>query len=246
MGHAYGTRELDFGCEGADVAELQLRLAGFKGTVPDGRFGEASREQVKAFQADVMGIFAASGKVDADTFHAIDRFAGEHPFDFKQLACRCGRCPGFGNGLQRGVYAPPSGLEKHHRYEYPGVHRMLLWAVRGLFHYMPDHRFRVSSGYRCGHDNVLHGRTTTNHHGKAIDVEVWLDGSHGNAKECDAARHMLVLTANAQIGWNQRNRKALEPPSLAPTWVHYDVRTFDPEYLRDEFFCRTLEELDGI
>jgi len=34
-----GERELKRGSKGPDVAELQLRLAGFRGTVPDGDFG---------------------------------------------------------------------------------------------------------------------------------------------------------------------------------------------------------------
>jgi hypothetical protein len=33
----YGERELKRACKGADVAELQLRLAGFRATVPDSR-----------------------------------------------------------------------------------------------------------------------------------------------------------------------------------------------------------------
>ena len=33
---AYGDRELARDSRGADVVELQMRLAGFRGTVPDG------------------------------------------------------------------------------------------------------------------------------------------------------------------------------------------------------------------
>lgn len=41
----YGERELSLGCEGPDVAELQIRLAGFMGTEADGVFGPGTRTQ---------------------------------------------------------------------------------------------------------------------------------------------------------------------------------------------------------
>jgi hypothetical protein len=34
--HRAGERDLRRGCRGADVEALQIRLAGFRGTVPDG------------------------------------------------------------------------------------------------------------------------------------------------------------------------------------------------------------------
>ncbi len=62
---------------------------------------------------------------------------------------------------------------------------------------------------------------------------------------CDEIRGKLVELENAQIGWNASNRKALEPANIAPTWVHYDVRCYEREYLKDRFFCRNEEELHG-
>ena len=52
----YGRRELRRGARGADVVELQMRLAGFRGTVPDGDFGPGTERQVRSFQQDFMGI----------------------------------------------------------------------------------------------------------------------------------------------------------------------------------------------
>jgi hypothetical protein len=63
--------------------------------------------------------------------------------------------------------------------------------------------------------------------------------------KCDAARGRLVSTADAQIGWPASNRKALEPSNIAPTWVHYDVRCYEPKYLGDEMFCKTPEDFDS-
>ncbi len=64
-------------------------------------------------------------------------------------------------------------------------------------------------------------------------------------RRCERIRGLLVEHAHAQVGWAAPNRKALEPSSIAPTWVHYDVRCYAPEYLKDSFFCTTAEELDG-
>ena len=125
---------------------------------------------------------------------------------------------------------------------------MLLWAVRAAFFYMPEHRFVITSGYRCSIDNASHGRTSTNHHGKAIDIDVVAkpgEDKQDDMVKCDAVRGRIVATADAQIGWNAVNRKALEPSSIAPTWVHYDVRCYEPKYLKDEYFCKTLKQLNN-
>jgi len=41
----YGDRELKKGTKGLDVRELQIRLAGFRGTMPDGDFGPGTELQ---------------------------------------------------------------------------------------------------------------------------------------------------------------------------------------------------------
>jgi len=245
----YGERELARGCKGPDVVELQVRLAGFRGTVPDGDFGPGTERQVMNFQADYMRVRRPTGVVGRVTMRAIHRFADDYPLDFKALKCRCGKCGGFGRRLHKGSYlAGQPRTEAFHRYEYPGVHRMLLWAVRAAFFYTPEHRFVITSGYRCSIDNANHGRTTTNHHGKAIDIDIVAkpgEDKQDDMVKCDAVRGRIVSTANAQVGWNAPDCKALEPASIAPTWVHYDVRCYDPKYLKDEFFCRTLAQLNN-
>jgi hypothetical protein len=125
---------------------------------------------------------------------------------------------------------------------------MLLWAVRAAYFYMPEHRFVITSCYRCSVDNASHHRTSTNHHGKAIDMDIVAKAGEDKQDDmvnCDAARGRLVVTANAQVGWLAANRKALEPSNIAPTWVHYDVRCYAPEYLTDDAFCKTPPELNN-
>lgn len=244
---AYGERILRRDTQGDDVVELQLRLAGFRGTLPDGDFGPGTELQVKAFQRDFMRLPAPTGIVDRATFQAIDDLARRFPIDFDTLRCRCGTCSGFGQGKFKGLYFGGVKTEQNHRYEYPGIHRMILWAARALFAYRADLRFVFSSGYRCSVDNQIHQRTTTNHHGKAVDIDIVLAPGMGKREDmdrCNEVRGLLVEKSNAQVGWLGANRKSLEPADIAPTWVHYDVRSYEPQYLKDSFFCRDLAGLD--
>ena len=50
----YGDSILKKGGKGDDVVELQMHLAGFRGTVPDGDFGPGTELQVVKFQKDYM------------------------------------------------------------------------------------------------------------------------------------------------------------------------------------------------
>ena len=114
----YGERELKRDCKGADVAELQIRLAGFRGTVPDGDFGPGTERQVMSFQLDFMNG-APTGVVAGATWGAIDAFARRFPIDFKALRCRCGECGGFGKARFKGSYvAGKPKAEAFHLYEH--------------------------------------------------------------------------------------------------------------------------------
>jgi len=245
----YGTREIRKQHKGADVEELQIRLAGFRGTVPDGDFGPGTELQVVAFQRDYMGDPRPSGVVDKATMEAIDDFGKRYPLDFKALKCPCGVCGGFGRGLfPRSYRKERPKVEAFFLYEYPGIHRMLLWALRALMFRMPEHAFSITSGYRCSERNKQRGRSSTNHHGKAVDVDVPLgsgEDKRDDMTRCDRIRGRLVELSNAQIGWGAPNRKSLEPSNIAPTWVHYDVRNYERKYLQDRFFCRNERELRG-
>ena len=246
---AYGSRELRVGCKGTDVAELQTRLAGFRGTLPDGDFGNGTALQVTCFQRDFMKLASPTGVADRATFLAIDAFADQYPIDFKLLRCPCGTCKGFGQQLFKSLYFDGQPrTEASHRYEYPGIHRMLLWAARAVFVYVPDQQFTFNSGYRCSVDNANHARNTTNHHGKAVDLDIVLKPGEDKKRDmvnCDAVRGTLGEVSNAQIGWLTPNRKSLEPREIAPTWVHYDVRCYEAKYLTDSAFCTSNTALNA-
>ena len=234
---------------GEDVSELQIRLAGFRGTLPDGILGPGTELQVVSFQRDYMNLSKPSGVADQETMAALEEFAKEYPIDFNALKCPCGVCNGFGQGKLKGKYrSGKPKIEAYYRYEYPGIHRMLLWAIRALFFYMEEFDFIITSGYRCSVNNEQKGRTSTNHHGKAIDVDVALlqdEDKRDDMNRCDEIRGLLVERSTAQIGWSAKNRKSLEPANIAPTWIHYDVRSYDRRYLAEKFFCTTPEGLDG-
>lgn len=245
----YGQREIKRGLKGPDVEELQIRLAGFSGTAPDGAFGPGTELQVMQFQSDVMEMEEPTGIVDRNTMKAIDEFAERYPIDFDALKCPCGVCDGFGQRRFKGKYRTiKTKTERNYLYEYPGVHRMLLWAVRAVFFYNPEYEFIIMSGYRCGVRNKQTDRTSTNHHGKAIDIDI--PGKPGedkrdDMKRCQQIRGIIIETANAQIGWMATNRKSLEQDDMAPTWVHYDVRSYEQRYFDNRFFCKTLEQLNN-
>lgn len=100
----YGERVIERRHHGPDVEELQLRLAGFRGTVPDGDFGAGTELQVTKFQQDYMKMAQPTGIADRATLEAIDAFAEQYPIDFQALRCTCGGCEGWGQGRFKGQY----------------------------------------------------------------------------------------------------------------------------------------------
>lgn len=235
------------GAHGPEVVELQMRLAGFRGTVPDGDYGPGTELQVQAFQRLVMKQAQPTGAADAATMAALARFGDDHPIDFAKLRCPCGQCGGFGRRQFAGLYNKGVKLEVYNRYEYPGVHRMLLWTVRAAAFYVNalGWRLTINSGYRCAIDSANHNRSSTNHQGKAVDLDII--GSEGTDQgRCDTLRHLLEEKANVQRGWNVANRKSYEPSDIAPTWVHVDVRCYAPEYLDDRYFVLSNAALEAL
>ncbi|WP_206185932.1 peptidoglycan-binding protein [Sphingosinicella sp. BN140058] len=235
------------GDNGAAVVELQMRLAGFRGTIPDGDYGPGTEMQVTAFQRLFMRMAAPHGRADAETMAAIADFAKANPVDFKLLRCPCGVCPGFGRGKFKDEYRRPERLEVYHLYEYPGIHRMLLWTYRAaqLHARARGWTLTINSAYRCAIDNANHQRTSTNHHGKAIDIDIIGSGGTDRTR-CNSLRGILVEQAHAQIGWSAPDRKSLEPADIAPTWVHLDVRSYQRKYLADRYFVKDLAALDAV
>src|SRR4029079_8463609 len=147
-------------------------------------------------QRDFMQMDLPHGRADADTMAAIDRFAAAYPVDFAQLRCRGGTCSGCGRGLYKGQYSYSSHVEAYNMYEYPGIHRMLLWSYRAAMHYAKAKgwRLRGNSGYRCSEDNRIHHRSSTNHRGKAIDMDI-VSGAGTDEQRCNTLRGITAERA---------------------------------------------------
>jgi hypothetical protein len=236
---------------GKEVRELQLRLAGFRGTAWDGQFGPGTELQVITFQKDYMGMEEPDGVVGPNTFKALKQFARDYPVRFAKLKCPCGTCEGFGQGRFNKKYRNnQDGVERYHRYEYPGIHKAILNTFRAAQFYLQKEGFdlpHLTSGYRCWINNEQKGRTSTNHMGKAMDCDFPLrqgEDKRDDINRCDSARSILVAKCNFQIGWAGRNQKSLEPANIAPSWIHMDVRSYDKVYLKDDYFVTSAIALN--
>ncbi len=248
-----GRTVLGRGAEGPEVVELQIRLAGFRGTVWDGDYGPGTELQVKSFQRDFMGMAEPTGVADEVTFKKLRQFAKTNPVRFQKVRCPCGECSGFGNGQFANVYRDGRPhVEAYHNREYPGVHKAILHAFRAARFYgghTEDAPLIMSSGYRCWINNNRRGRLSTNHMGKALDCDFTLqagEDKRDDQNRCDRFRGVLVEKGNFQLGWAAPNRKSLEPSNIAPTWIHMDVRQFAPRYLDDRFFVTSVAALDSF
>lgn len=232
-------KQLKIGDKGNDVRELQIALCGFDGGVFDGIFGMGTEASVKKFQGEFMGV-RPTGKVDKHTIESIIDFGKKHPLNWNKLRCNCGVCDGFGRGLFKFKYREyKPKIEAYYNYEYPGIHRAVLWLAKAIkFYCSGSHVINVNSGYRCSENNKQNNRTSTNHHGKAIDLVVV---NTTPDKVCDDTNHAKKITAinsNIQVGWEKNNMKSLEPEKWSKSWLHVDVRSFNKKYLYDKFFVK--------
>jgi hypothetical protein len=236
---------------GNEVRDLQLRLAGFRGTVWDGQFGPGTELQVISFQRDYMEMGSPDGVVGPNTIKALNQFARDYPVRFAKLKCPCGTCEGYGQKRFKKKYRNGrQGVERYHRYEYPGIHKAILNTFRAAQFYLHKAGFDLpylTSGYRCWINNEQKGRSSTNHMGKALDCDFQLgagEDKRDDINRCNSARSILVEKCNFQIGWSGKNQKSLEPSNIAPSWIHMDVRSFASDYLKDEYFVTSAADLN--
>jgi peptidoglycan hydrolase-like protein with peptidoglycan-binding domain len=266
-GKVEGGKAVKKGDIGEIVEEINIRLAGFGGGPPGKEFDDLTERKVLQFQSEYMKIKKPTGIIDKETAKAIDEFGEKFSIPslvFQTLECSCGKqCGGFGKKRHKNEYSKNNTTDEgYHKYEYPGIHRSLLWAIRALDFVLATEtplkarRSKFESGYRCSD----HTRQTTNHRGKAIDIhfetrieETWSRPSSGGAKEktCNEIRERCKNKEilNASVDWlsTRRNCFSLESAETGATsWVHIDTRMFDSEYLADRFFCTDVAAMNGI
>lgn len=252
---------LTIGMSGALIEEVNIRLTGFGGSVKTDaeidKFTNHTELAVKKFQRDYMDVHD-TGRVCGDVLSALDEFALKFPIYIDQMKCRCGSCGGFGQRLRSsesvniydGRGKPILGLE------FPGIHRGLAWLFRSALFYtsvkdktLGYNFLKISSGYRCWHDNKMNGRKTHNHMGNALDLQF----SHGkSATRCtglalDSLRKSIFIDRlGANMGWNIDYSASLETAKQGATsWVHVDVRQFSDLYKQERHYAGTQFSLDG-
>ncbi|WP_026718460.1 glycoside hydrolase family protein [Flavobacterium gelidilacus] len=265
------------------IREVSIRLAGFGGNVPTDVFTDRTEKMIKQFQRDYMKV-PETGKICGNVLKAIDDFSLKFDLSttqWSQIKCSCGTkgqkvtstlreikelnsCAGFGDNTGKGTYKT-GNEEKNHKYEYPGIHRSLLFGFKTLLFYLSKnetYKFReISSGYRCRFKNF----TTTNHQGKALDIQFNKDSweirgaEKRNIAELGKIRDDIFHKYfNAKTSWiNGKNNFCLEPIDLiykangkidknyTYSWIHFDVREFDSIYLDDKYFCKNKTSLNG-
>jgi len=255
-----GTACIKKGEKSEIIREINIRLNGFGGNVPTDEFTDQTEKMVKKFQKDYMKI-PETGKICGNTLKAIDDFGLKFPVNFEKMQCPCGVCSGFGQGKFSEEYNDAEIRELRRKYEYPGIHRSLVWALKATMFYLSDTKKDlglkvgpISSGYRCHENNKQKGRTSTNHMGKALDIHIYkTDDTLSSETNCDNVRDLMVSEMNAQNRWASSDRIALEPSTririgtefIATTWVHYDVREFSLAYKEDKYFVKSNADASG-
>lgn len=242
------------------IKEINIRLAGFGGNIPTDEFTDRTEKMIKQFQKHYMGV-QETGKICGNVLKAIDEFQNKYIIAFDDVKCSCGKCDGFGNGKFSQQKQDSKIEELYRKYEYPGIHRSLIWALRAAMFYTTviekDLKYSVKcifSGYRCDENNRQHKRTSTNHMGKALDIHFEKNKKRTQVpREIEEIRQKIyVKYLGNQVRWGKINQFSLEPgiPAykgefIASTWIHYDVRQFELKYLKDEFFAKDINYANG-
>ncbi|HEX6877429.1 MAG TPA: M15 family metallopeptidase [Nocardioidaceae bacterium] len=172
------SRTLSYGASGPDVAELQIRVAGWAGygvnMSIDGAFGSQTQQAVKNFQA-AHGL-SADGVAGGQTYNAI--YALQDPdcstahFAWSEVDGGCGE-----GGYSGGSVSAATVKENLER---------AMWRAEGLRQRLGDQPLRVTSGFRSqACDKAVGGSGTGQHtYGTALD----LTGFSGSPTLCAIAQ----------------------------------------------------------
>ncbi|AUS05682.1 hypothetical protein C1A40_09495 [Tamlana carrageenivorans] len=241
--------------KGKILQEINIRLAGFGGNVPDEDFTERTEKTVIQFQKDYMKI-APTGIVDNETIIAIDEFSEKWLENIITYKCLChtpsskvslnNRCTGYGKGGKN---------------EHPGMHRSLLWSISALKFYLSEQKkyaySNTSAGYRCWAHNNSIPRKSTNHMGKAVDIQYYENGNKIRSKKLsnlvplkEIRDKFYINHLNSVEGWaGRKNNFRLEPIGLGKdqsySWIHMDVTKYEQKYLTDKFFVKKQSLIKG-
>lgn len=168
-------RTLKEGASGADVTQLQIRVAGYPGTgnvlAIDGSYGPATAAAVKRFQS-AYGL-AADGVAGPNTFAKIYALQSNDcspaNFDFSEL----NRCNSTWSG---GAVSAAQAKENAKR---------TMWKLQALRHALGDKSIRITSGFRSASCNAAVGGTPNSRH------------MYGHAADMGVSPHSLCTLAKA-------------------------------------------------
>lgn len=172
------TRTLSEGASGSDVAELQVRVAGWAGygvnMAIDGQFGPQTRAAVASFQA-AYGL-PSDGVAGSGTFNQIyalqDADCTPIHFSWAEVDGGCGQ-GGYSGGSVSAATVQTNLMRA-------------MWRAEALRHRMGDQPLRVTSGFRSkACDQSVGGSGSGQHtYGTAIDL---VPASGGSPSFCTIA-----------------------------------------------------------
>ncbi|QYS88669.1 hypothetical protein [Flavobacterium davisii] len=249
------------------IREINIRLAGFGGNVPTDEFTDRTEKMIKQFQRDYMKV-PETGKVCGNVLRAIDDFCNKWHENISEYTCLCknvrsitNKCSGFGKERYKDQYNSTPHVERYHKYERPGIHRTLLWGVSALRYYLSQQSIykylHKTAGYRCWEHNNHEGRLTTNHMGKAVDIQFSKNGEPIVGKKSSNLPLLKEIRdkfyekyLDTKYQWvDGKNNFSLEPFGLSSgttwSWVHMDVREFENKFLEDIYFIKTQNLVIG-
>ena len=236
------------------IREVNIRLAGFGGALPSDEFTELTAKCIRQFQKDYMGM-PETGKICGSVLAALDKFYYEYPISsfMTKASCPCGSCLGYGNN-RRGIESGSNIAN-----EYPGLHRSLIWILKALNFYLKN-EFKsrnmeiayIESGYRCIENNKNKGRTSVNHMGLALDLHININGVRTRElADMEFIRKNIMAVKMNATEQRASNKIYLEPSVFnngsqgAQTWVHFDITRLSNIYFDDNFFKKTVTQLNG-